>query len=117
MNTAPYLEKLKTEKLVLETELSTVARRNPSNPADWEPIPQETDQESDPNDRADVMEHYGENAAIANDLEKRYNDVLAALDRVKNGTYGICEVSGEPIEEERLNADPAARTNKAHMQG
>ena len=31
------------------------------------------------------------------------------------GTYGTCEVSGEQIEEDRLEADPAARTCKAHM--
>ena len=113
MNTAPYQEKLETEKAVLEAELATVARRNPSNPADWEAVPQETEQEADPNDRADVMEHFGENAAIADDLEKRYNDVLAALERIKDGTYGTCEVSGDPIEEDRLAADPAARTNKS----
>ena len=115
MNTAPYKEKLEAEKIVLETQLGTVARRNPSNPTDWEPVPQETEQEADPNDRADVMEHYGENAAITDDLEKRYNEVLAAIERIQDGSYGMCEVSGEPIEEDRLDADPTARTNKAHM--
>jgi RNA polymerase-binding transcription factor DksA len=115
MNTAPYQQKLEEEKALLETQLATVARRNPSNPADWEPVPQETEVEADPNDRADVMEHYAENAAITDDLEKRYNDVLAALERIASGTYGTCEISGDPIEEDRLTADPAARTNKAHM--
>ena len=116
-DTSIYKAALEDEKKVLETELESVGRRNPSNPADWEATPQETGQESDPNDRADLMEHLGDNTAILNDLEIRYNAVLAALDRIEKGTYGICEVSGEEIEEDRLNADPAASTGKAYMNG
>jgi RNA polymerase-binding transcription factor DksA len=105
MNTSTYQQALEDEKRVLEGELSTVARRNPSNPGDWEAVPQEAGQESDPNDRADAMEGYGD------------NDILAALERIANGTYGTCVVSGEPIEEDRLKADPAAKTCKEHMNG
>ncbi|MDB5244982.1 MAG: TraR/DksA family transcriptional regulator [Parcubacteria group bacterium] len=114
-DTSTYGAALADEKKVLETELESVGRRNASNPADWEAVPQETGQESDPNDRADLMEHLGENTAILNDLEIRYNIVLAALERIEKGTYGICEIGGEEIEEARLAADPAAATCKAHM--
>lgn len=116
-DTTIFKTKLEEEKTLLETELSTVARRNPSNENDWEPVPQETEQAADPNDRADAMEHYSENAAITTDLEIRYNSVLAALSRIEEGTYGKCEVSGEDIEEDRLMADPTARTCKEHMNG
>lgn len=115
MDTNHFRARLEEEKSRLETELSTVARRNPSNPADWEPTPEEVGQEADPNDRADQMEEFGNNSAIATDLENRYNDVVDALERIEKNTYGICEVSGESIEEDRLEADPAARTCKAHM--
>jgi RNA polymerase-binding transcription factor DksA len=80
-------------------------------------VPQEVGQEPDPNDRADLITHFEDNTAILKDLEIRYNDVLAAIGRIDAGTYGICEVSQESIEEERLNADPAARTCKAHLNG
>jgi RNA polymerase-binding transcription factor DksA len=33
---------------------------------------------------------------------------LEALRRIERGTYGICEISGEPIEEKRLQAIPWA---------
>lgn len=115
MDTATYKVALEAEKQKLEQELESVGRRNPSNPKDWEAVPQETGLESDPNDTADQLEGYGDNAAILNDLEIRYNDVVAALERIEKGTYGLCEVSGEPIEADRLEADPAARTSKAHM--
>jgi len=114
-DTSTYKARLEEEKAKLEEELSTVGRRNPSNPDDWEATPQETGQEADPNDRGDVMEHFSENAAILTDLENRYNDVKAALERIAAGTYGTCEEGGEPIETERLDADPAARTCKAHI--
>lgn len=113
--TNAYKDRLTEEKDRLETQLATVGRRNPANPSDWEPLPPETGQEADPNDTAELMEGYGDNAAILKDLEIRYNDVLAALTRIEEGTYGVCEVSGEAIEDARLNADPAARTCKAHL--
>ncbi len=115
METAVYKAKLEEEKTKLEAELATIARRNPSNPADWEAIPQETGQEPDENDAADLQEGYADNSAILRDLEPRYNQVLLALKRIEEGTYGTCLVSGEAIEEARLHADPAASTCTAHM--
>ena len=114
-DTTIFKTRLEEEKITLEAELQTLGRRNPSNPADWEALPTDTGQESDPNDAADLIENYEENTAILKDLEIRYNDVLAALARIDAGTYGICEVSGEEIESERLNADPAAKTCIAHI--
>ena len=36
--------------------------------------------------------------------------IEAALDRIRQGTYGVCAVCGEPIPEERLDAVPQAAT-------
>lgn len=115
MNTDHHRTVLTEMKEALESELATIGRKNPSNPNDWEPVPEDASMEPDPNDQADQMEEFGNNNAILVDLEKRYNDVVDALKKIEQGTYGICEVSGEPIEEDRLEADPAARTSKAHM--
>ena len=115
MNTDAYKSRLLEEKTNLEAELQTVGRKNPSNPADWEAVPEETGQEADQADAADLIEGYESNTAILKDLEIRYNDVLGALSRIEQGTYGTCEVGGEQIEEDRLIADPAARTCKAHL--
>lgn len=115
MDTAHFRARLEEEKRTLEAELATVGRRNPANPSDWEATPSEVGQEADPNDQASVLDSYQENSAILTDLENRYNDVLAALARMDSGSYGTCETGGEAIEEERLEADPAARTCKAHI--
>ncbi|ALC81297.1 MULTISPECIES: TraR/DksA C4-type zinc finger protein [Bacillus] len=46
-----------------------------------------------------------------NEIERdRLNEVNAALKRLENGTYGICERTGEEIPYERLEALPYART-------
>lgn len=115
MNTETYKTRLTEEKARLEKELESIGRRNPSNQNDWEPVPQEVGQVADPIDAADLIEGFEENTAILKDLEIRYNDVLAALDRIEKGTYGMCVVSGEPIEEARLTADPAAATCIQHL--
>ncbi len=39
-----------------------------------------------------------------------------ALDRIKRGTYGICEGSGKPIPKKRLEAFPAARFCIEHQE-
>ena len=38
--------------------------------------------------------------------EKYIKQIEAALERVENGTYGICRVTGKEIERERLEAVP-----------
>lgn len=115
MNTEPYKTRLLEEKTTLETSLASVGRRNPHNPSDWEPVPGEVGMEADQHDQAENLESYAENTAILTDLEIRYNAVLSALTRIEAGTYGVCSVGGETIEADRLNADPAATTCKAHL--
>ena len=114
MNTEHFKIRLDAEKLELETGLATVGRINPSNPGDWEPLPQATGQESDPLDVAELIEGYEDNAAVLKDLEIQYNAVLGALHRIEQGTYGTCTVGGELIDEARLEANPSATTCVAH---
>jgi len=40
-------------------------------------------------------------------------EIDQALQRIKDGTYGVCEMSGQPIERERLKAIPYARFSVA----
>ncbi|MCW2974715.1 MAG: transcriptional regulator, TraR/DksA family [Thermoleophilia bacterium] len=43
-------------------------------------------------------------------------EIDAALERLDAGTYGICEVDGTPIDFERLQALPWARTHAEHAE-
>ena len=42
--------------------------------------------------------------------------LVTGADGIEKGTYGICEISGQPIEAERLKANPAARTSQANQE-
>ncbi len=53
----------------------------------------------------DAMEREKAFLFISRD-EKYLNQISAALERVDNGTYGICRVTGKEIEHERLEAVP-----------
>jgi RNA polymerase-binding transcription factor DksA len=111
-----FKEKLEEELSMVEKELEEVGRKNPDNKADWEAEPADFDTDrADESETADKFEEYEENIAVLNELEIRFNDIKDALKKIENGTYGVCEVSGEPIEKERLEANPAARTCKSHM--
>ncbi|MES2967082.1 MAG: TraR/DksA C4-type zinc finger protein [Patescibacteria group bacterium] len=72
--------------------------------------------EADVNSQADNSEEADERIAIVAELENRYHLIQHALEKCKNGTYGICEIAGEPIELGRLEANPAARTCTQHME-
>ncbi len=59
-------------------------------------------------DAAGVLSGKAEGEAIANDLRQRIAVIDRALARLEAGTYGRSVLSGKPIPDERLEADPAA---------
>ena len=61
-------------------------------------------------DSGTEAEELHERSARVRDLEKTLAEVDRALDKLKHGTYGRCEVTGDWIAEDRLRAYPAART-------
>jgi RNA polymerase-binding transcription factor DksA len=59
--------------------------------------------EADP----DVVERE-KTVALLGALESRLEEIEHALEQAETGTYGICEVCGEPIDPERLKIMPEA---------
>ncbi|HVU80150.1 MAG TPA: TraR/DksA C4-type zinc finger protein [Candidatus Paceibacterota bacterium] len=106
MNTDRFKSKLEEELHTLNREIGENA--NVSRTEDASAT--ESDEVADKIE--DMEEGKGENLA----LRARKEEVEAALKRIKDGTYGTCEEGGEAIEEERLEANPAARTCAAHTQ-
>ncbi len=116
MDTAKYKTKLEDELKELTAELKTLGIHNPEVKEDWIATPMGVGtNEADPNVGADRVEDWDERRATLSNLEGRCNDVIKALKKIEAGTYGTCEVSGEAIEEDRLEVNPAARTCKAHL--
>ncbi|HVX18097.1 MAG TPA: TraR/DksA C4-type zinc finger protein [Acidimicrobiales bacterium] len=61
-------------------------------------------------DSGQVAAEQGENQALAGQLREQLDAVDKALARLADGSYGRCEVCGEPIAPARLEAMPAATT-------
>jgi len=111
-----YNEALKTELLQIVDDLKKIGIHNPSVKEDWIATPGEIiDAEPDENIAADRSEDWQERRATLATLETRYNNINRALKKIADGTYGMCEICGDAIEEDRLAVNPAARTNKAHI--
>ncbi len=112
-----YKKKIEQEKEVLIRELKGVGViKNQKNPDDWEATPADMEiQKADPNEVGDFIESYEGNTALVQELEGRLAELDLALQKIEDGTYGICKVGGEPIEEDRLDANPGAQTCKKHL--
>ena len=112
-----YKVRLETMLAELTKEIATIGIHNPENPSDWKAVPEGAmSAEADPNIAADRVEEWEERRSTVAVLESRYNNLVRALKKIEMGTYGVCEISGEKIETDRLDANPAARTSKAHLE-
>lgn len=115
-NTTEMKAALEAEKLKLESSLAEHGHFDPETKNWVGSAPTESAEGADPNVTADTMEELGTNSAITEELEERYKNVIRALEKIEAGTYGVCEVGGEAIPEDRLRANPAARTCVAHAE-
>ncbi|HBB56719.1 TPA: hypothetical protein DEW47_03385 [Patescibacteria group bacterium] len=111
-----FKDKLEEEKKILEDELSGVGRKNPSIPGDWEVAGEALGEVPDVADLAKNFEELDNKVAIQDSLEERLMQVSAALERIESDNYGVCKVDGKPIDEKRLEANPAAATCVEHAE-
>lgn len=116
MDTTPYVRMLEKERARLEAELSRIGVRDSHIPTMWNVRSPALDTMSaDENEMADRVEEEHIDAIVLDELVARLHLVTHALDKVSAGTFGRCEICERTIEEDRLTANPAARTCKADM--
>lgn len=111
-----FQARLEAQKDQILEELKGIAVQDPDNPDNWNvKNPEMNDREADPNKLGDNLEEEGVNDAITDSMETQLKEVTDALQRIEDGSYGKCEVNGEDIDLDRLEANPSARTCKDHM--
>jgi len=111
-----YKIKLEEEKKLLESELGELGKVDKTG--DWEASPDGEEVNQEVQDEADLSERasdYEERSSKLNLLEQRLVTINNALQKIEDNTYGICEICGSKIEEDRLEANPAATTCKKCM--
>jgi RNA polymerase-binding transcription factor DksA len=111
-----YQKLLDVELEKVTKDLNSIAKQDKES-GDWYavPAPESDAINADDNVGADISEDWNERRATVAQLELRYLNIKRALEKIANNEYGICEISGNPIETERLMANPAARTNLANL--
>jgi DnaK suppressor protein len=58
--------------------------------------------------RMDAMQQQEMTASIISKMHQEERKIIAAINRVNDGSYGICCKCGEPIHPNRLSSDAAA---------
>ena len=83
--------------------------------ADFEPGDVQFDEESGEGDTLNIERE--RDLALSAQAHQAVEEIDHALAKFELGTYGICEVSGDPIPEERLEAIPWARERVQYKTG
>ncbi len=68
-----------------------------------------------PSDEANDVRDAEQSLTMQLDLEEMRRQVVAALNRMDEGTYGLCQLCGNPIDPERLDALPYAAYDIQHQ--
>lgn len=105
-------EKLEKEKVILEQQLKSFAKKDPKLKGDWDTQYPYFDGEiggAALEKAADEVEEYSIRLPIEFSLESKLRDVDLALEKMKKGKYGICEKCGKEIDKKRLVVCPEAR--------
>jgi RNA polymerase-binding transcription factor DksA len=104
---AELKEKLLQEEARIKDELSRIAKPT-EDETDYVTSFEEVGDDEDEN--ATEIKDYTDNLAVETTLEKQLKDVLDALEKIENGTYGKCDNCKADIPIDRLQAYPAAKT-------
>ena len=112
MNPEEFKKLLEEEKGKIEESLKSVGEKTLfGGKEEWTPkYPDLNPLSSDKNEMADEVEEFEQRVGIEGHLEDKLNEINEALSRIKEGNYGICEKCKKEIEQERLKANPSAKT-------
>jgi RNA polymerase-binding transcription factor DksA len=112
--TAPIDPELARERIAEEqnrVEGLIAGLRDELGTSENEDVSELSDYDQHPADMGTETFEREKDLSILEQLEAELSELQAALERIDNGTYGVDEVTGAPIDPARLEALPAARTN------
>ncbi len=104
------LEKTKLEefKRLLLEELEEIEERNKTKVEEMEHNEDTEKFHGDEADQANFLEMRNRALRLRDRDRKMINKITATLEKIDRGTYGVCEVCGIDIPEERLRMRPVA---------
>ncbi|MEX1191917.1 MAG: TraR/DksA C4-type zinc finger protein [Brumimicrobium sp.] len=103
-------EKLVKFKTIIENELKIIDKELTEIKNDRQAQKQrQANTNVDFNQSSKHFQQQAKNKQLMSRLQRKSRELKAALQRVEDKTYGVCERTGELIREERLEAKPTAR--------
>jgi DnaK suppressor protein len=106
-------ERLEKEKVLITEGLKKIAKKDEKLPGDWDTrFPSFNGGEAGGSlleKEADEVEEYSTLLPIEYVLELKLKNIDSALEKMKEGKYGICEKCGKEIEEGKLEISPEAK--------
>jgi len=105
LDVAYYRDRLFEEMARLEEERDYLRRSAGDMDGN---LPEDSDSEEDTADLASSLMDKEMDMSVEEEIESTLSDIDHALQKIDEGTYGICDVSGEPIPKGRLELLPWA---------
>lgn len=105
-------KRLERQKRALEKTLKRFAKKDPELKGDWDTFYPKWNGASGGSGleiEADEFQEYETKREVEHALELKLQDVNGALEKIKQGQYGICEECGKEISKPRLKIVPQAK--------
>lgn len=109
VDTTDYRKRLEEERARLVHAVSFLEKENPGNISEELGELAEGGTDNHLGDTATAMYDRELDEGLEEGARETLLEIDAALKRIEDGTYGICEACGKPIGEERLKAIPWTR--------
>lgn len=106
---AEYRSRLEEERARLLHAVGFLVKENPGSVSDELGELAEGGTDNHLGDMATAMYDRELDEGLEEGAQQTVSEIEAALRRIDDGTYGVCEVCGKPIAPERLAAIPWAR--------
>jgi len=100
---------LEERKTKIEAELSSIAKKDEKTKGDYDTVFPDFGTPQSPDENALEVAVYESTLPIEYALELRLADINKALQKIKDGKYGVCEDCNEPIDIKRLEIMPEAK--------
>jgi RNA polymerase-binding protein DksA len=109
IDTADFRKRLEEERARLLHAVDFLEKENPGNISEELGELAEGGTDNHLADTATAMYDRELDEGLEEGAQQTVAEIDAALQRIEDGTYGVCEVCGKPIAPERLAAIPWAR--------
>lgn len=103
LDVSHYRDRLFEEMTKLEEERDYVRRSSSDMDGN---LPEDAEGEEDTADLASSLMDKEMDMSVEEEIEETLMAIEHALEKIQDGTYGICDVSGEPIPKSRLELLP-----------